>query len=88
MNVVHENVLVEISEKDKVSNGVLLPESHIVAEREGTVIRFGDAVPAELQKRLIQKPTVLYKEYYDGEEITVAGKKYIVMNFKDIMLIK
>lgn len=87
MNVIHENVLVEIPETIKEKGGVLLPESDIVQERKGIVIRYGEAVPDEVKNRLNSKPTVNYKEFYDGSEITIEGKNYIVMNYKDILII-
>jgi co-chaperonin GroES (HSP10) len=87
MNVIHENVLVEIPEVVKEVRGVLLPESDIVVEREGIVIRFGEAVPLDVKNRLSSKPTVKYKEYFDGAEITIDKKSYIVMNYKDILII-
>jgi len=87
MNVIHENVLVEIPEIAKEKGGVLLPESDIVPERKGVVVRYGEAVPAEVKNKLNSKPTVEYKEYYDGAEITIEGKNYIVMSYQDILII-
>lgn len=87
MNVIHENILVEIPETIKEKGGVILPESDIVAERVGKVVRYGEAVPEEVKQYLSSKPNIKYKEYYDGGEITIEGVKYIVMNYKDILII-
>ena len=87
MNVIHENVLVEVPSPIKERNGIMLPEEE-KPERKGTVIRHGEAVPSAVQLMLGKKPTVSYKEYYDGSEITIEGKRYIVMNYKDILIIE
>lgn len=87
MNVIHENVLVEIPEVAKEKNGVILPEEEQVVERQGVVVRYGEGVPDSVKTQLNSKPTVKYKEYYDGSELTIEGKSYIVMNYKDILII-
>jgi len=87
MNVIHENVLVEIPKVEKEKNGVILLEEDQVVERQGVVVRFGEAVPTDVKSKLATKPTVKYKEYYDGSEITIDEKDYIVMNYKDILII-
>lgn len=87
MNVVHENILVELVEPVKKKNGVILPEEDIVKERSGKVVRYGEGVPKALGDIFNRSPEVKYKEYYDGEEITLKGVKYAVMNYKDILII-
>lgn len=87
MNVVHENVLVKVEKAPTEKNGIQLPESDIVKERKGVVVRFGEAVPSGVQTLLGAKPTVIYKEYFDGEAITEGEESFIVMNFKDILMI-
>ena len=87
MNVIHENVLVEIPEVEKEKNGILLPESDIIPTRKGVVVRYGEAVPDEVKNKLNSKPTVEYKEYYDGTELVINDKKFIVMSYKDILII-
>lgn len=87
MNVIHENVLVEIPEVEKEKNGILLPESDIIPKRKGVVVRYGEAVPDEVKNKLNSKPTVEYKEYYDGAELVINDKKFIVMSYKDILII-
>ena len=88
MNVVHENILVEIPEETKKSSGgVLLPETEVNSEKMGIVVRFGEAVPEELARKLSTKPKIKFKEFFDGKEVTIEGKKYIVMNYKDILIL-
>ena len=87
MNVIHENVLVEIPKVVTEVNGIIIPEEDRVVERQGLVVRFGEGVPESVQAKLNSKPTVKYKEYYDGAEITIKDVDYIVMNYKDILII-
>lgn len=87
MNVIHENVLVEIPEIEKERGGILLPEGEAKKDYSGKVIRFGEAIPESVRYQLSHKPLVKYKEYYDGSEVTIEGKKYLVMNYKDILII-
>lgn len=88
MNVVHENILVDPLETVKVKNGILLPESSQVDEKEGFVLKAGESVPDSIRSLLGSgKVKIKYKEYYDGNEVTVEKKKYIVMKYTDILLI-
>jgi co-chaperonin GroES (HSP10) len=87
MKVVHKNVLVEIPDVEKERNGVLLPEEEQVVTRQGVVVRFGEAVPDGVKALLESNPTVKYKEYYEGEEITIDKKNYIVMTYESILII-
>ena len=85
MNVIHENVLVELPEVKQT--GVYMPEEEQTKEFVGTVIRYGEAVPEAVQLLLQAKPAVQYSEYFEGKEIVIKGKTYIVMNFKNILII-
>ena len=87
MNVIYENILVEIPEITKEKNGVIIPEEEQVIERQGIVVRYGEGVPGSVKTQLNSKPTVKYKEYYDGSEFTIECKDYIVMNYNDILII-
>ena len=88
MNVIHKNVLVEIPEVITKKGGVFLPESDIVSERQGKVIRIGDSVPKEVQEQLRSNPNIEYREFYTGGKVTVEGKEYLVINYEDILIIK
>lgn len=89
MNVVHENVLVEVSQPVREKGGVLIPEVDQEKEFSGKVIRFGESVPQEVKIMLNSKPDVIFKEFYDGGEVALEkGKTFIVMNFKDLLIIK
>lgn len=87
MNVIHENVLVEIPEPITEVDGIIIPEEERVVERRGVVVRFGEAVPDSVKTILKNNPTVEYKEYYDGAEVTVEGKNYIVMSYESLLII-
>lgn len=87
MNVIHENVLVKIPEVETEKNGIYIPEEDRIVIRKGVVVRFGESVPESVKSILKQEPTVEYKEYYDGAEITIDGQAYLVMNYKDILII-
>jgi len=87
MNVIHENVLVEIPKVKTEKNGVFIPEEEQVVERQGVVVRYGEGVPDDVKSKLNIKPTVKYKEYYDGAEVTIEGIDYLVMSYKDILII-
>lgn len=87
MNVIHKNVLVEIPKVEEKVNGVYIPEEEQVVKRQGVVVRYGEAVPLDVQAKLSSKPTIEYKEYYDGAEITIDGKNYIVMSYESILII-
>lgn len=88
MNVIHENVLVEMPEIEKMKNGVALPDTEIQSQRSGKVIRYGEALPEEVKTLLNSKPKVEFKEYYDGGKIERNGKTYFIMNYKDLLIIE
>lgn len=87
MNVIHENILVKVEKTKAKVNGVFIPEEEQVVERQGVVVRYGEGIPSEVSYRLAQKPKIEYKEYYDGAEVTIEEEDYIVMNYKDILII-
>ena len=87
MKVVHNNVLVEIPKVEDKKNGVYIPEEEQIVSREGTVVTFGENVPEAVKDFLKTNPTVKYKEYFDGEAITIEEKDYIVMSYESILII-
>lgn len=86
MNVIFENVLVKLP-KEEVKSFVLPEEEEKDKERIGEVVNVGDAVPEKLKTLLTVFPKVKFKEYFDGEHIKIGEDSYIVMNYKDILLI-
>lgn len=86
MKVIHENILVALP-ADENQGGVYIPEEDRESKRVGKVVEFGEAVPESVQEILKSEPTIEHKEYYDGSEITIRGNKYLVMNYKDILII-
>ena len=86
MNVIHENILVEVPDDSK-PGGIFIPEEEKVEVFVGTVIRYGEAVPKLVQKQLDTSVKIEYKKFYDGAELTIGKKKYIVMSYKDILII-
>jgi co-chaperonin GroES (HSP10) len=87
MNVVYKNVLVEMPKPSEASKAMYVPETEQENKRVGVVVKFGESVPEGLKKILEEKPTIEFKEYYDGAEITIAEKKYIVMHYESILII-
>jgi co-chaperonin GroES (HSP10) len=87
MNVIYENILVEATDDATKPGGVYVPEEEQDRVFSGKVVKFGEAVPESVQELLKSQPIVEYKEYYDGAEKTIDKKKYIVMSFKDILII-
>ena len=85
MNVVYKNVLVELPTEDQA--GIFVPLEEQKAGRLGRVVRYGESVPDDLKTIFNNKPNVEFKEYYDGSEITIEGKKYIVMTYDSILII-
>lgn len=87
MKVVYENILVELPAEESKMSGVYIPEEDRKVKRVGKVIAQGESIPESVKTALDSHPNIEYKEYYDGAEITIEGRKYIVMNFKDILII-
>lgn len=87
MSVIHENILVELPAKEK-NPTVYIPEEEQDKKQVGKVVAYGEAVPTSVQKLLEKQPQIEYKEYYDGAEIIVHEKNCIVMNYKDILIIR
>jgi co-chaperonin GroES (HSP10) len=86
MKVIHKNVLVAIPDKEK-PGGVYIPEEEQDKVNRGEVVHIGSEVPQDVQELLKAEPQIEYKEYYDGAEITIDKKKYIVMTYDSILLI-
>lgn len=86
MQVIHKNVLVEMPDKEK-SGGMFIPEEDKDRVNRGTVVGYGSEVPQEVQDLLNSRPEIEYKEYYDGAEITIDKKKYLVMTYDSILII-
>ena len=85
MKVIHENILVHIPEPKKAPGGIIMPDEEKDDKLEGVVVGCGEAVPEELENLL--GVSIRYKKFYDGGEFDLKDGKYIVMNYKDILLI-
>jgi co-chaperonin GroES (HSP10) len=86
MKVIHKNVLVEVQDVKKPGS-MYVPEEEQEKVNRGEVVHIGSEVPKEVQDLLKAEPKIEYKEYYDGAEITIDKKKYIVMTYDSILLI-
>lgn len=79
-----ERVLLEqIKEADKTAGGIYIPDEAKEKKKEGVVIAAGttkDNQPLPLKKG----DKVIYGGY-SNEEFEVADKKYLLIEFKDIM---
>ncbi len=81
---VGERVLLEPAKKEeKTKGGILLPDEARQEKKEGTVISAGTFKEG---KELPLKPgdKVIYGGY-SSEEIEIDGKKYMLIEFKDIV---
>ncbi len=79
-----ERVLLEPAKKEeKTKGGILLPDEARQEKKEGTVISAGTFKDG---KELPLKPgdKVIYGGY-SSEEIEIDGKKYMLIEFKDIV---
>ncbi len=86
MNVILENVLVKLP-KEEVKAFYVPEEEEKEKERVGEVVKMGESVPTEVKSILGISPKVKFKQYFDGEAIELGEESYIVMNYKDILLI-
>lgn len=86
MNItpIGERVLLEQAKKEeKTAGGIYIPEDAQKEKKEGTVIgvgtfRDGKELPLKKGDRIIYGG-------YSNEEFEVEGKKYLLVDFKDIM---
>ncbi len=86
--VIYENILVHIPELKKAPGGIIMPDEEKDDKLEGIIVDCGAAVPEELRDLFAKKNvSIRYKKFYDGEEFDLEDGKYIVMNYKDILLI-
>lgn len=87
MNVVHKNVLVEISSAEQKEGGLIIPQEEQERKNVGVVVKIGNEVPKETRDLLAHNPTVHFKEQYE-EPITLEGKVYLTMSYEDILIIE
>jgi co-chaperonin GroES (HSP10) len=86
--VIHENILVHIPEPKKAPGGIIMPDEEKDDKLEGVIVSCGGAVPERLKTFFAKENvSIRYKKFYDGEEFDLEDGKYIVMNYKDILLI-
>lgn len=80
-----ENILVQpVKPEKKTASGIYLPEEASGERRqEGKVIALGASKEMSVKKG----EKVIFKRYGSSEEIEVAGEKYILVNYKDVLAV-
>jgi chaperonin GroES len=79
-----ERVLLEQAEKEeKTAGGIYIPEDAQKEKKEGTVIAVGTFKDGK-ELPLKKGDRVIYGGY-SSEELEIDGKKYLLIDFKDIM---
>jgi len=80
-----DRVLIEqVEEKEKTSGGIIIPDSAKEKPTTGKVIAVG--TDEDLQEKIKVGDTVIYGKY-GGEEISVDGKDYKIIQRADILAV-
>ena len=80
-----DRVLVEVAEEEqKTSSGIIIPDSAKEKPRMGTVIAVG--TDEDLKEKIKEGDKILFAKY-GGEEITVDGKEYKIVQRADILAV-
>lgn len=84
-------VLIEPAPREtKTASGIYLPDSHKEKILHGTIIAIGDATVdhgVEVKAPAKVKDHVMYKTEWDSNELTVDGKEYQLVKFKDLLAV-
>lgn len=79
-----ERVLIKPKEKEeRTSGGIYLPEDSQENKKEGQVLAVGKT--KEGQELPLQKGDRILYGGYSNEEFEMKGKKYLIIEFKDII---
>ncbi|NOX66325.1 MAG: co-chaperone GroES [Chlorobi bacterium] len=80
-----DRVLVEVTEEtEKTSSGIIIPDTAKEKPRMGTVIAVG--TDEDLQEKIKEGDKILFAKY-GGEDITVDGNEYKIVQRGDILAI-
>ena len=80
-----DRVLVEIAEEEqKTTSGLIIPDSAKEKPRMGTVVAVG--TDEDLQEKVKAGDKILFAKY-GGEEITVDGNEYKIVQRADILAV-
>ncbi len=80
-----DRVLVEpMEEEEKTASGIIIPDTAKEKPRMGTVIAVG--TDEDLQEKIKEGDKILFAKY-GGEEITVDGKEYKIIQRGDILAV-
>jgi len=80
-----DRVLVEVAEEaEKTVSGIIIPDSAKEKPRMGKVVAVG--TDEDLQEKIKEGDNVLFAKY-GGEEITVDGNEYKIIQRADILAI-
>ena len=72
-----------IKAEERTAKGIYLPESAKEEKKEGQVVSLGD-FPKDKEVNLKVGDKVIYSGY-SSEEIELHGKKYVIVELKDII---
>lgn len=79
-----ERVLIEQTKKEeRTAGGIYIPDDAQKEKKEGTVVAVGTFKDGK-ELPLKKGDTIIYGGY-SNEELEVKGKKYLLVEFKDIM---
>ncbi len=80
-----DRVLIEpMEEEERTSSGIIIPDTAKEKPRMGTVIAVG--TDEDLQEKIKEGNKVLFAKY-GGEDITVDGKDYKIIQRSDILAV-
>ncbi|VAX27874.1 Heat shock protein 60 family co-chaperone GroES [hydrothermal vent metagenome] len=80
-----DRVLVEVTEEtEKTSSGIIIPDTAKEKPRMGTIIAVG--TDEDLQEKIKEGDKILFAKY-GGEDITVDGNEYKIVQRGDILAI-
>ncbi|MBI2665151.1 co-chaperone GroES [Candidatus Woesearchaeota archaeon] len=79
-----ERVLLELSKKEeKTASGIYIPEAAQKEKKEGVVLAVGTFKDGK--ELPLKKGDKIVYGGYSSEELEVDGKKYILIEFKDVV---
>ncbi len=80
-----DRVLIEVvEEEEKTASGLIIPDSAKEKPRMGKVVAVGN--DEMLQEVISENDTVIFAKF-GGEEISLDGKDYIILQRNDILAI-
>ena len=86
-----DKVLVQrLEAENKTAGGIVLPDAAKEKPQKGKVISAGEGRvldDGKLQKMQVKKGDMVLFTSYDGTEVKIDGKEYLIMSESDIMAV-